>query len=216
MTDPAERLRRLDACAVSDALDKLGLPGAVAGIERRTTARRIAGRVRTVKLGTAGDASSTAHLATRAIERAAAGDIVVVEQRTGMEAACWGGILTVAAKLRGVAGVIADGLVRDIDEAAVHDFPVFARGVTTRTARGRVVEIGTGVPVMVGDVAVAEGGYAIADGSGVVFIAAGDMERVLDAAETIAARERSIVAALETGTPASEAMDAKYERMLGD
>ena len=51
MDDNVSRLARLDACAVSDAMDKLGLAnGVVTGIQRRTTERRISGRVVTVKL----------------------------------------------------------------------------------------------------------------------------------------------------------------------
>jgi regulator of RNase E activity RraA len=46
-----ERLAALDSCALSDALDSLGLPAAVAGLAPLSVARRIAGPVRTVKLG---------------------------------------------------------------------------------------------------------------------------------------------------------------------
>ena len=47
------RLGRLDSCAVSDALDKLGLKGTVTGIHRLSTDRRISGRIVTVKLADA-------------------------------------------------------------------------------------------------------------------------------------------------------------------
>ena len=55
MDELISRLSRLDSCAVSDALDKLGLEksgksGAVTGIRRFSSERRIAGRVLTVKL----------------------------------------------------------------------------------------------------------------------------------------------------------------------
>ena len=50
MDDVLTRLASLDACAVSDALDKLGLAGAASGIHRMSTDRRISGRVVTVKL----------------------------------------------------------------------------------------------------------------------------------------------------------------------
>ena len=46
-----QRLRRLDACAVSDALDKLQLPGVVTGLPQRSGAGRIAGRAVTMKVG---------------------------------------------------------------------------------------------------------------------------------------------------------------------
>jgi regulator of RNase E activity RraA len=211
-----ERLARMDSCAVSDALDKLGLPGAVSGIARVATDRRIAGRVLTVRLDRAEGRSSTRHLCTAAIEAAADGDIVVCEQRTGLDAACWGGNLTIAAQMRGVAGAIIEGPARDIDESRQLGFPVFARSVTGRTARGRIVEVATGEPILVGDVTVAQGDYVIADGSSVVFIRQADLARVVEAAELIARRESLMAQALREGKRAGEVMGANYEEMLKD
>jgi regulator of RNase E activity RraA len=215
--DPhVERLSRLDCCAVSDALDKLKLAGVVTGLHQLSSSRRIAGRVVTVKLGTGAATSPgpTRHLGTTAIAAALPGDVIVVEQRSGVDAGSWGGILSLGAKLRGVSGVIADGPVRDIDEAKAHDFPVFARACTARTARGRIVELATNEPVMIGDVAVNPGDYAIADGSAVVFVRSEDIERVLDAAEFIAGREALMAKALLSGKPITEVMGANYEHML--
>jgi len=211
----ADRLSRLDCCAVSDALDKLKLGGVVSGLPQLSGSGRIAGRVITMKLGTGTVAPGpTRHLGTTAIEAANPGDVIVVEQKSGVEAGSWGGILALGAKLRGVAGVVADGPVRDIDEAKSLDFPVFARGCTARTARGRVVELATNGPVEIGSVAVNPGDYVIADGSGVVFIRAEDIERVLDAAESIASREAAMAQALRAGRPITEVMGANYEHML--
>jgi len=214
VTDVLTRLSELDACAVSDALDRLGLAGTVTGITRLTTTRRICGRVITVKMGRDEGQPTSTHLGTTAIESAQPGDVIVMEQRTGVDAACWGGNLSLGAKLRGVAGVIVDGPARDIDEAREHDFPVFARSATARTARGRIVEAATGVPIVVGDVTVNPGDLVVADASAVVFIALGDVARVLEAAETVAARERAMVAALRDGAPISEVMGRSYETML--
>jgi 4-hydroxy-4-methyl-2-oxoglutarate aldolase len=214
MNDLLQRLARLDSCAVSDALDKLGLTGAVSGIQRLTTTRRISGRVHTVRMDKDDGTPSTKHLGTTAIESSQPGEVIVMEQRTGIDAACWGGNLSFGAKLREVAGVIVDGPARDIDEARDYDFPVFARVATTRTARGRIKEGATDVPISVGDVTVTPGDYVVADGSGVVFIAQSEIERVLDAADAIAARERAMVAALREGTPITEVMGRSYETML--
>ena len=209
------RLAQVDACAVSDALDKLGLPGAVTGIHRVTTTRRISGRVLTVRLEPDdGRPAASRHLSTAAVEAAQPGDIIVIEQRTGIDAAGWGGNLSLGAQIRGVAGVIVEGSTRDVDEAREYDFPVFARDHTARTARGRIVETATNVPVIVGDVHVAPGDYVVADGSAVVFIAAGEIDRVLAAAEAIVERERAMAAALRTGAPISQVMGASYETML--
>lgn len=215
MSDLLNRLSQLDACAVSDALDKLGLTGAVTGIQRLAATRRISGRVITVKMDRdEGRPAAARHLGTTAIEAAQPGDVIVMEQRTGIDAACWGGNLSLGASLRHVAGVIVDGPARDIDEAREYDFPVFARSATSRTARGRIVEAGTNVPIRVGDTTVQPGDYVVADASAVVFIAQGDVERVLEAAEAIAARERAMVAALREGVPITEVMGKTYETML--
>jgi 4-hydroxy-4-methyl-2-oxoglutarate aldolase len=209
-----ERLSRMDSCAVSDALDKLGLPGSVTGIPRVSTDLRIAGRVLTVKLDRAEGRSNTRHLCTAAIEAANPGDIIVCEQRTGLDAACWGGNLTIGALARGVAGAIIEGPARDIDESRQLGFPVFARTLTGRTARGRIVEVATGEPIQVGDVTVTAGDYVIADASSVVFIAASEIERVLEAADSIWQREALMAQALREGKPISQVMGANYEHML--
>ena len=215
MSDVLARLARLDSCAVSDALDKLGLAGAVTGVVRLSTDRRISGRVLTVKLEQDdGRPVASRHLGTTAIDAAQPGDVIVVEQRTGIDAAAWGGVLSLGASIKGVAGAIVDGPARDVDEARQHDFTVFARGHTARTARGRIVETGTNVPITVGDIAVAAGDFVVADGTAVVFVAAADIERVLDAAEAIAARERAMSDALRSGTPIAQVMGKSYETML--
>ncbi len=215
-SDPiVERLAKLDTPAVSDALDRLGAPGRVTGIPRLTTQKRIAGKVLTVKLGT-GEALSgpVRHLCTAAVEAAQPGDVLVIEQRSGIEAAGWGGILSNGAQVKGIAGVICDGPVRDIDESRDLGFPVFARFAIPTTARGRIVEEAFNEPVRVGDVTVAPGDYALADGSGICFLEAGRAIEILDTAELIAKREALMTEAVRAGKPISDVMGADYENML--
>ncbi|HEX7113980.1 MAG TPA: RraA family protein, partial [Steroidobacter sp.] len=191
------------------------LTGCVGGLPQRSGKGKVAGRVVTMKLGLGEPPPGPMrHLGCSAIEAASPLDVIVVEQRTGVEAGSWGGILTLGAKLRGIAGVISDGLVRDIDEAIAYDFPIFARGTTARTARGRIVEKGVNVPVWIGDIPVSPGDYVIADGSAVVFIAAAHIGEVLDAAEAIAAKEAAMAKALLAGGSIAEVMGAQYENML--
>lgn len=218
MSNPyVQRLRRLDACAVSDALDKLRLPGVVTGLPQRSGRGRIAGRAVTMKVGPGTPPPGPPrHLGCSAIEASGPDDVIVVEQRSGIEAGCWGGLLTLGAKVRGVAGVIADGPLRDVDEAVAYEFPVFSRSLTSLTARGRVVELGTQVPVQVGSVEVTPGDYVLADQSAVIFIAERDIERVLDTAETIVAREAAMAKAIAAGTPIGQVMGGSYEHMLKD
>jgi regulator of RNase E activity RraA len=209
------RLKRLDSCAVSDALDKLGLPSAVGGICARSAQVRIAGRVITVKLGLSDpSAVSVRHLCTQAIETAQSGDVIVVEQTTGIEAAGWGGVLSNAAMVRGIAGCIVDGPARDIDEARELDFPVYSRSTTSRTARGRIREVETGGPLSIGGVVVLNGDYVIADSSGVAFLPTSEAVRVVETAEKIVLREAAMSQDVRAGERVGKVMGASYESML--
>ncbi|HLF78813.1 MAG TPA: RraA family protein [Dehalococcoidia bacterium] len=212
--DPlVERLAKLDTCAVSDALDRLGLPGAVLGIHASSPPAKIAGRIVTVKLADANGRTATRHLCTAAIEAANPGDVIVIENpRT--DAAGWGGILSAAAVTKGVAGVVCGGAVRDIDESRELELPVFARASVPRTARGRIIEETFNEPIKIGDVDVSPGDLVLADGSGVTFLAAAKAEEVLQSAEMIAGREAKMKEAALAGDPISEVMGRDYETML--
>jgi len=225
MNDPqVQRLRRLDVCAVSDALDKLQLSGVVTGLPLRSNGpggnSRIAGRAVTMKVGPGAPPSGPpVHLGCTAIENSNSDNVIVVEQRSGVEAGCWGGLLTLGAKVRGVAGVVADGPLRDVDEAIAYEFPIYSRSLTSRTARTRVVELGTQIPITVGataggEVVVQPGDYVLADRSAVIFISLTDIERVLDTAEMIVAKEAVMAKAILSGTPIAKVMGGNYEQML--
>jgi regulator of RNase E activity RraA len=138
----------------------------------------------------------------------------VIEQRSGIDAGCWGGLLSLGAKVREVAGVVADGPVRDIDEARALGFPIFTQQLTARTARGRVTELGTNVAIEPWGVAVQPGDFVVADRSAVAFISAPDIDRVLDAAEMISGRESAMAKALLDGGAPSAVMGGNYEQML--
>ena len=94
---------------------------------------------------------------------------MIVVGHPGGAAAGWGGILSLAAHLRGVEGVVVDGPARDIDEAAALGYAVFARSATPVTARGEWPS-GWNVPVTVGVITVAPGDLVLGDRHGVVFV----------------------------------------------
>lgn len=217
LDDLVSRLERLDVCAVSDALDALSMPSAVLGLVPMWEGARVVGRARTVKLaeGPVPPGRPLVHLGARAIDASDRGDVVVVDNggRTGMGG--WGGLLALAASVKGVAGVIVDGACRDVDEARELRFPAFARAPVARTARGRVHEESSGQPVTVGGVDVAPGDLMMADGSGVVVLPQDHAERVIARAEQIVARERLMQADLRAGQSASQVLGSSYEGMLG-
>ncbi|GGG56120.1 hypothetical protein GCM10011374_18770 [Kocuria dechangensis] len=162
--------------------------------------------VRTVALEPdPGDAPSP-HIATAAVAAAAPGDVVVVANDGRTDVSCWGGLLSLGSVRRGIAGVIADGACRDVAEAEEYGFPVFARGTTPRTARGRLRQRAVGGTVTVAGVEVEEGDLVVADGSGVAFVPRARAEQVLERAEQILAREAAVAADLRAGAAVDRAV----------
>lgn len=217
MADAAivQSLLRFDSCTVSDALDKLGLKGAVCGLAPQTLpGRRVAGRAVTVKLGAPMEGLPKRHLGAGAIMAAEAGDIVVVEHRGRKDVSGWGGLLSRGAIKKGIGGVIVDGSFRDIDEARDLGLPIFALPPVPVTARGRVAEHDFNCPVTIAGIAVLPGDWLVADGSGVVFIPAARLADVLAEAEQILARETLMARDIDGGTPIGDVMGASYEDML--
>jgi 4-hydroxy-4-methyl-2-oxoglutarate aldolase len=208
------RLARLDACAVSDALDAVKMPGAALGLRALSVERRIAGRVITVDLALSSEATATRHLGTAAVDAAGPGDVIVVAHQGRTDVSGWGGVLSAGARRRGVAGVVVDGAVRDLDQAVEYGLPVYAAAAVPRTARGRVVERDWNIPVVVAGIDVSPGDYVIADRSGVVFVPRAHIDAVLTAAEAVAGKEESMAARALSGEPMVEVMSHDYETML--
>lgn len=207
-----DRLRALDTCAVSDALDTLKLPGATVGIGPLwAVPAPVAGRVRTVLAGPRPSDGPAQHIAAAAIEAADAGDVLVVANKGRTDVSSWGGILTLAARRRQIAGVVIDGACRDIGESADQGFPVFGRAVVPVSARGRIVQLAMDEPIEFAGVVVYPGDAVLADRNGVVFVPAAELDRVVALAERIVARETAMAEAVLAGQPVTEVMhDTKF------
>jgi 4-hydroxy-4-methyl-2-oxoglutarate aldolase len=212
-----KELLEVDCCAVSDALDARGLKHQVPeGIHALFPARRVAGRVVTVQLVGAQERVPSRHLGTGVIESLERGDIIVVANGGRTDAACWGGNLALASKLKGAEALIIDGVTRDLDEIRDLDFPIFGRGATPRTARGRVVEQAFNVPVVISGVLVAPDDFVIADMSGVAVIPARCAAEIVKDAKAIMQRDAEVARRIRAGEAVSEVMGGRYERALMD
>ncbi len=215
-TDEAiNRLAKLDTCAVSDALDRLGLKGAVLGLRPLWPCPRIVGRAVTVKIKPAGLEKPKQHLCTPAIAAATESDVIVIEHGGRIDVAAWGGLLSLAAQVKKIRGVIVDGAARDVDESRELEFPVFGRGAVQVTARGRVMQESFNEEIECAGVQVHPGDLVIADMSGVVFISRAKEHDVLTQAEALAASEQRMAEAIRTGRSVVEVMETLgYEAML--
>ena len=210
-----ERLAKLDTCTVSDALDSLGLKGATWGVRPQWPCPRIAGRAVTMKIKPVGLQQPAQHLGSAAIESAKAGDIIVIDNGGRLEFSTWGGLLSLSARLKGIAGVVIDGACRDIDEARELEFPVYARGVVPMTARGRVMQESFNREVQFAGVQVYPGDLVIADGSGVVIVPSEKEQEVVTAAEAVLQKEAEMAAGIRKGLSGLEMLEKLgYEQML--
>lgn len=212
MTTIPERLRLLDSCAISDALDSLGFPGAIVGLHGVTLPDAvICGRVRTVQAAPRVADGPQAHIAAALVDEAEPGDVVVIANDGRTDVSCWGGLLGAGATRRGIVGVIIDGAFRDIQENADLGLPIFARAAVAISARGRIVQHSMDDRITVAGVEVDSGDWVIADRSGIAFIRGLDAERVIAFAEKVVARERDMLQAVVEGRSVAEVMhDSKF------
>ncbi|MEV6900311.1 RraA family protein [Amycolatopsis sp. NPDC051372] len=197
-----DRARAIGTAGLSDALDKLGLAGAVPGIVPFDPRFTICGRAFTGQYepvdslgGTVGDY----------IDDVEPGQIVVLSNDGRLDCTVWGDILTAVASARGLGGTVIEGVCRDVADSLAIGYPVFARGRSMQTGKDRVRLASTGRPVRLGSVLVHPGDIVRGDADGVVVIADEHTQRVLDLAESIEDAENSIRTAVVGGQRLDEA-----------
>lgn len=188
-SDVVERLRALSTSAVSDALDRLGIPGQALGIRPVDRSFTLAGRAYTllyqpcdVNGGTVGDY----------IDDVPEGSVMVLDNGGRLDATVWGDILTIVAHRRRLGGTVIDGVCRDSPRSLELGYPIFARSTYMRTGKDRVQVAGEQVPVSLGGVRVRPGDLLLGDADGVVVVPSEREEAVLAAALEIEAREEAI------------------------
>ncbi|MFI0423504.1 RraA family protein [Spongiactinospora sp. 9N601] len=196
----------LDSTTISDALDAAGLPSGIGGMVPVWGHPKVVGFAATVELAPVTDQTAGTHIAASAVAAGGPGNVMVIANGGRTDVSCWGGLLSLGARLRGVRGVVADGACRDIRDARELAFPVYARGGVPATARGRLRQVSAGEPVRIDSVTVARGDVVVADESGVVFVPRARARDVLLAAQALDQRERAIADDLRAGVPLDAAM----------
>lgn len=209
----------LDTCVISDAIDALGgqeggFGRPLAGASAAWAGARALGWAVTMKLAPGPAPAGGVHLGVRAISRSRPGNVIVVDAGGLTAMGSWGGLLSTAASVRGVGGVLSSGSVRDIDEARELSFPVFCAGATPRTARGRCHEVSCGEPVSIDGFLIAAGDLIAVDGTGVLAVPRARAREVLGRALRLARREAGMRAALLDGADPVRVLGGGYEDML--
>ena len=183
MTDYAA-FARLGVATVHEAAGRTGVVDL--DLTQVVPGSRVAGPARTAVCAP-GD-NTMVHAA---ISHAHPGDLLVLTSREPAPVALVGELLATQAQMRGIAAILVDGAVRDLDELAAIGLPVWTRWVRARGAtKGDVGELD--VPVVVGGAAIAPGDLVVMDADGAVAVSRARTEEVLAAAHERVSRERSL------------------------
>src|SRR3954447_1540252 len=142
----------------------------------------------------------------QAVARALPGAIIVANLGGYLRAGAWGEILTVAAKAKGVAGLVVDGAVRDISAIQELGFPIFSRGLAIGSCTKE--RFGTlGDPIDLGGVPVKTGDIVVGDSDGVVIIPGERAEEIYQSSLKRRERERQIIEELGKGKTTLELLN---------
>jgi 4-hydroxy-4-methyl-2-oxoglutarate aldolase len=191
------RLGELPTAAISDALDHAGIPGALYGIAPLSNAFRVVGPAVTVRYGPVGTSGGTVG---DFLDDVPPGAVIVIDNDGRDDVTVWGGIMTEAAAVRGIAGTVINGVCRDVSASLAQHYPLFSRGRFMRTGRDRVRLVSVGEPLAVSGVEIHPGTLICGDADGVVAVPAAAAARVAEAAEQIEQIEGQIVAAVRAGS----------------
>ncbi len=187
------RAAALSSASLHEAAGKVGaLPSSLRPIDMR---RPLCGRAFPVSCP-AGDNLFLHH----AIYAAEPGDVLVVHTQGGREFGYWGEIMARAAQVRGLAGLVITGGVRDSQRMVEMGFPVFSETLCIRgTGKNPMGPGRVGEPVRIGDVDVRPGDLVFGDADGLVILPADQADAACALAEQRDAAETDILRRLETG-----------------
>lgn len=188
------------ACVVADALGSLGLDGVCRpGLRAVRPGSRVCGPAVTLRYEPADDPPAAVLGDRHLYGLAPRGAVAVIGTGGHTRHAVVGEISAAWAALSGVAGIVVDGAVRDLDALSGTDvLPVWSLGATPANARGRLDAAEINGPVRIADALVRPGDLVVADDNGTVVVPADAVEDVLarcEATEAAEARLRRVLAA---------------------
>lgn len=183
-----EKLRRAPTAALSAQLRKRGLDDVtVDGVLPMHPDARLVGTARTLRLVPHRADLFASHggghnAQKRAFDTVGEGEVLVIEARGETGSGTLGDVLALRAHVRGAAGIVTDGGVRDHDAVAAVGIPVYSRGAHPAVLGRRHVPWDTDVAVACGGCTVVPGDVLVGDRDGVVVIPPALVEEVVDAA----------------------------------
>ena len=192
-----DRLRALPTAAISDAMDRVGVEGALRGIAPLANEFRAVGPAFTVRYAPVGERGGTVG---DFLDDVPEGALIVIDNDGRQDVTVWGGIMTETAAHRVISGTVINGVCRDVSASLTHGYPLFSCGRFMRTGKDRVRLAAVGEPLSIAGIEIEAGTLMCADADGVVAVPASLAEQVAETAERIEQAEQDIVAAVRGGS----------------
>lgn len=210
--DDLETLRStLYTSVIGDILDQLGLHHQFLPPEIRAISgtSMIAGRAMPVQIvDIAGPGAQPFGKLTEALDQLEPDDVYLATGGS-IPCACWGEIMTQAARVRGAAGAVLDGYHRDTRGVIAQQWPVFSRGSFGQDAAVRTQVSDYRCPVEIDGVRIVPGDIVFGDADGVVIIPQERSSEVIEAALVKVGDERRVLDEIGQGLSSTAAF-TKY------
>lgn len=168
-----EGFRLVEVASVADAIEQLyGTQNYMSQDMRPLFKTKFAGPAVTVLLKREEhkEGSAASQKMIDAIDEAPEGSVYVLVLEDGLKFGALGGMMGTTMKVRGLAGAIVDGSIRDLPQLQRIQFPVYSRGVSPGTTIGHFRCVGVNVPVTCAGVKVHPKDIITADEDGVVVV----------------------------------------------
>ncbi len=193
----------------SDALDTFGIAGVVQGIPRRSGEGRAVGFATTARhaWGALGQFDRVDFAVGKLVAATGPGRVLMIDAG-GAAISTFGGIASLAAKMRDATAVVIDGACRDVDEIQAAGLWLASRWVTPVTGKTRLKLQELGEPVSIGGVPVNQGDLVVGDDTGVVVVPRPELQRVLVEAERILEVDFAVEKGVKSGRTFGEAAAA--------
>lgn len=162
------------------------------------------------------------HPQRKAVEEIPPDHVLVMDCRQDASAASAGSILATRLAIRGCAGIVTDGGLRDADEIAELDMPSFCARPSAPTNLTKHQALDLNVPIGCGGVAVFPGDIAVGDGDGVIIVPKELAEDIAEEAKAMESYEKWVVDQVKGGAsiiglyPMNDETRASYEAWLAD
>ena len=202
-----QRLRNIATPTLANVLDDIGFNGVMNNLNPADLGMKIVGRAVTVQevTGPYGSFSTEEFKVGHMIDAASPGDVIVVANN-GAQVSTWGGMASYSAKLKGIAGLVVDGGVRDREEIVEFSFPTFSKHMVPTPGKTRIKVISINEPIICAGVRVRQGDIIVGDGTGVLCLPIEDVEKITEEAEKFTADDKKAMQEMKNGLTFREAL----------